>query len=187
MPAPGRVPVLTIGGGVDAKPERGRSKRRAALERPDGRDCVDVRQTSDRSRTAASAACSRPSAPGIQSPPMGPAGQSLGRSAFQAGSAPFDWLPQALDEASVHRRFAPRLHPVMLQRGEHRQPVLVSLAQRAFHSAARHVDHRRFRAAIPDARVVVVAGRDVQQQGVVFWMLASAASVFTWVIVRSPE
>ena len=38
--APGRVLVVTNGWLVDAKPERGRSKRRAALEKPDGRDWV---------------------------------------------------------------------------------------------------------------------------------------------------
>jgi len=55
----GRLPEVTSGWFVDAKPERGRSKRRAALEKPDGRDwvaCRPTRTTADRHRSFRSGA-----------------------------------------------------------------------------------------------------------------------------------
>jgi len=42
------VPVVTNGWIVDAKPDRGRPKRRAAVEKPDGRHWVGLRQPAHR-------------------------------------------------------------------------------------------------------------------------------------------
>ena len=47
MAACGRVPVATNGCFVDAELERGRSERRAALQKPDGRVWVDCRSRSE--------------------------------------------------------------------------------------------------------------------------------------------